>query len=73
MLSPQTDFNRRQNLPANRDHLTDRNLLFQGVPIGASVLPGLRGCKSISQKDLDQPFLAPLTEVRKIWNSGKLP
>jgi hypothetical protein len=24
---------------------TDRDLLFQGVPIGASVLPGLRGCK----------------------------
>jgi sulfatase maturation enzyme AslB (radical SAM superfamily) len=27
--------------------LTDWNLLFQGVLIGASVLPGLRGCKKI--------------------------
>jgi hypothetical protein len=29
---------------ANALSLTDRNSLFQGVPIGASVLPGLRGC-----------------------------
>jgi len=28
--------------------ITDRNSLFQGLLTGASVLPGLRGCKSLS-------------------------
>jgi len=28
---------------------TDRNLLSQGVFIGASVLPGLRGCKGVQR------------------------
>ena len=32
--------------------LTDRNLLFQGILIGASVLPGLRGCKLFHRRSM---------------------
>jgi hypothetical protein len=52
--------------------LTDWNLLFQGVLIGASVLPGLRGCKKIlfytystfSSSDMNPFYRQTFTERR---------
>jgi len=42
----------KQFLEMLLEMLTDRNSLFQGLLIGASVLPGLRGCKSYLLADL---------------------
>ena len=42
----------------------ERNLLFQGVFIGASVIPGLRGC-SVYVKELDRGELFDAMDARR--------